>query len=125
MLLFSLDAAGRFGARGGCLTIGLTARFIGGPELLFLLADYVTPALHPVSSLFARLASLLSNPLASLLSLREQHFTRLFSGARCVQYAYYGSDPQTRQEPHKTVAITIRHGFLLSSFLLDGSTGVI
>src|SRR5437867_4745621 len=114
MLLFSLDAAGRFCARGGGFTIRLTARFIGCPELLFLLADNVAPALHPVSRLLARLASLLSHPLTSLLSLGNQHLARFFSGARSVQYAHYGSDPETRQKPHKAVAITIRHDFLLT-----------
>src|SRR4029077_5948171 len=121
---FSLDAAGRFRARGGCLTIGLTAGLVGGPELLFLLADNVATAIHPISCLFPRFASLLSNPLAPFLSLRDQHFARLFSGSRRVQYAHYRSDPGTRQKPHKTVAVTIRHDFLLNSFLLDGSTGV-
>jgi hypothetical protein len=103
----------------------LTARLVSGPELLFLLANNVPSAIYPIFRMLPRLASLFADAFTTFLSLREQRFSRLFPRARCIQNAHDSSNAETRQEPYKTVAVTIRHNFLLVLSYLDGSTRIV
>src|ERR1700704_5745568 len=113
-----LHAAGRFGACGGGLTISRTAGLVGGSELIFLLVDDIPAPIHPVFGLFPGFAGLGADSFFSFLSFGEKHVTRLFPGAWCVQHADYGADSETRQKPHKSIAVTIRHRLLLYLFPL-------
>src|SRR5882762_9345589 len=62
-----------FGSGGSRLVICLAAGLVSVAELLFLLAEHVASAVHPVIRLFARPATLLARLLTAFLRLGAKH----------------------------------------------------
>ena len=55
-----------------------------------------------------------ARPFAAFLRLRANHFPHLIARSWSVQNADHSPNTQTRQEPQKAVAVTIRHNCLLN-----------
>src|SRR5208282_973751 len=108
-----LDVLGRLGVGSG-FVVSLPTRLVRRTEPLLLLVKHVVSAIDPVASLFAHAASLLPRSFGAFLRLGANCVAHFIAGARRVQHADYSSDAQTRQEPQETVAVTIRHNYLLN-----------
>src|SRR5579871_12853 len=73
------------------LVIGLTARFIGGAELLFLLPDHFAAAVRPLISLFAGFPSPASHVIPPFFSAGTNGVAGLAARPRSIKDANQGA----------------------------------
>src|ERR1700693_223437 len=110
--ILSLFSTGR-----GRLVISLSASLISRAELFLLIVEHVASAIHPLTRLLFRPASLLTRLLAALLCLGAQHFARFIAGARRIQHTDHSSNSEPCQKPQETSTITICHNCLLFLYI--------
>src|ERR1700683_30882 len=99
-----------------CLVIGLTSSLVGRADPLFLLADNVASAIHPLASLFSSALGGLARLLTTLFRFGANYVANFIAGAWGIEHADYCSDSETSQKPQETAAVTISHNYLLKSF---------
>jgi hypothetical protein len=115
-----LKILGGFGRFGRDFLIGVFAGFVRGPNLFFLLVDYVASLVDPIGGLLTSFLRSCANEIASLVSFGAQNFAGLGARARRVQNPYGCSNANSGKKPQDAAAISIRHNQFLHS-KSDGS----